>query len=133
MTLRRLTAENVRCLSEVRLEPAGSNLIFGENASGKTSLLEAIFVLGRARSFRLSGRNGLIRDEQAEATVVPKLIEGGDVLTPEQVIEDIEACLEKGSDPEQMTEAVHVAVAIRGGASLVHGVQMLGHAHKTGM
>ncbi len=34
--------------------------------------------------------------KQAEATVVPKLIEGGDVLTPEQVIEDIEACLEKG-------------------------------------
>ena len=34
-------------------------------------------------------------------------------------------CLEKGSDLEQMTEAVHVATAIRGGASLVHGVQML--------
>lgn len=36
-----------------------------------------------------------------------------------------DACLEKGSDLEQMTEAVHVATAIRGGASLVHGVQML--------
>jgi 4-carboxymuconolactone decarboxylase len=34
------------------------------------------------------------------------------------------ACLEKGSNLEQMTEAVHVAAAIRGGASLVHGVQM---------
>lgn len=34
-------------------------------------------------------------------------------------------CLEKGADLEQMTEAVHVATAIRGGASLVHGVQML--------
>jgi 4-carboxymuconolactone decarboxylase len=33
-------------------------------------------------------------------------------------------CLAKGSDVEQMTEAVHVAVAIRGGASLVHGLQM---------
>ena len=32
--------------------------------------------------------------------------------------------LEKGADLEQMTEAVHVASAIRGGASLVHGVQM---------
>ena len=37
-------------------------------------------------------------------------------------------CLEKGSDVEQMTEAVHVACAIRGGASLIHGMQMLGHA-----
>lgn len=36
--------------------------------------------------------------------------------------------LEKGADLEQMTEAVHVATAIRGGASLVHGVQMLEHA-----
>ena len=35
-----------------------------------------------------------------------------------------ESCLEKGSNLEQMTEAVHVASAIRGGASLVHGVQM---------
>lgn len=33
-------------------------------------------------------------------------------------------CLEKGSNPEEMTEAVHVATAIRGGASLVHGIQM---------
>jgi len=36
-----------------------------------------------------------------------------------------DASLETGSDLEQMTEAVHVATAIRGGASLVHGVQML--------
>ena len=39
-------------------------------------------------------------------------------------------CLEKGADLEQMTEAVHVATAIRGGASLVHGVQMLDHVKK---
>jgi alkylhydroperoxidase/carboxymuconolactone decarboxylase family protein len=32
--------------------------------------------------------------------------------------------LAKGADLEQMTEALHVAVAIRGGASLVHGMQM---------
>ena len=44
-----------------------------------------------------------------------------------------EACLEKGSDPEQMTEAVHVSTAIRGGASLVHGLQMLEHATKASM
>ena len=34
------------------------------------------------------------------------------------------ACLEKGSNLAEMTEALHVATAIRGGASLVHGVQM---------
>ncbi len=41
--------------------------------------------------------------------------------------------LEKGSNVEEMTEAVHVAAAIRGGASLVHGVQMLNHADDLGM
>lgn len=32
---------------------------------------------------------------------------------------------EKGCSEQQMMEAVHVAAAIRGGASLVHGVQMM--------
>lgn len=41
--------------------------------------------------------------------------------------------LNKGADLEQMTEAVHVACAIRGGASLVHGMQMKEHAEKVGM
>jgi 4-carboxymuconolactone decarboxylase len=41
--------------------------------------------------------------------------------------------LEHGADLEQMTEAVHVACAIRGGASLVHGMQMKTHVKKEGM
>ena len=44
-----------------------------------------------------------------------------------------QACLEKGSNVEEMTEAVHVACAIRGGASLVHGVQMRKVAEKLSM
>ena len=43
------------------------------------------------------------------------------------------SALEKGADPEQLTEAVHVATAIRGGASLVHGMQMKEIAAKLGM
>lgn len=34
------------------------------------------------------------------------------------------ASLEKGADREQLTEAIHVACAIRGGAALAHGIQM---------
>jgi alkylhydroperoxidase/carboxymuconolactone decarboxylase family protein len=41
--------------------------------------------------------------------------------------------LEKGSNLDQMTEATHVAAAIRGGASLMHGVQMLNHVDDVGM
>ena len=33
-------------------------------------------------------------------------------------------CLNKGVDEEQMTEAIHVAAAIRGGATLAHGLQV---------
>lgn len=41
--------------------------------------------------------------------------------------------LDEGADLDQMTEAVHVAAAIRGGASLVHGVQMRNTATKLSM
>jgi 4-carboxymuconolactone decarboxylase len=42
-------------------------------------------------------------------------------------------CLQQGSDLDQMTEAIHVATAIRGGASLIHGLQMLDHVKQLGM
>lgn len=43
------------------------------------------------------------------------------------------ACLEKGSNLGEMTEALHVVTAIRGGASLVHGMQMRKIAEKLSM
>jgi alkylhydroperoxidase/carboxymuconolactone decarboxylase family protein len=44
-----------------------------------------------------------------------------------------QACLQKGSNLAEMTEAIHVATAIRGGASLVHGVQMRSIAARLSM
>ncbi|MBK7231037.1 MAG: carboxymuconolactone decarboxylase family protein [Saprospiraceae bacterium] len=41
--------------------------------------------------------------------------------------------LEKGCDETQLMEAVHVAVAIRGGASLVHSVQMMNKVKEVSM
>lgn len=41
--------------------------------------------------------------------------------------------MEKGCDVEQLTEAVHVAAAIKGGSALVHGVQMRNVADSLGM
>jgi 4-carboxymuconolactone decarboxylase len=40
------------------------------------------------------------------------------------------SCMENGSNMEQMTEAIHLASAIRGGASLIHGIQAH-NAHDT--
>jgi len=43
------------------------------------------------------------------------------------------ACLDKGSNLDEMSEALHVVTAIRGGASLVHGLQMRKIADKLSM
>ena len=40
------------------------------------------------------------------------------------------SCLQKGADEEQMMEAVHVAAAIKSGATLVSSVQMMNHVKK---
>jgi alkylhydroperoxidase/carboxymuconolactone decarboxylase family protein len=44
-----------------------------------------------------------------------------------------QSCLERGSNMGEMTEAIHVATAIRGGASLVHGIQARNIADKLSM
>jgi DNA replication and repair protein RecF len=61
MRLERLCVENVRCISAADLAfDARRNLIYGPNASGKTSLLEAIYFIGRGRSFRAARNETLI-------------------------------------------------------------------------
>ncbi|MCS6947383.1 MAG: DNA replication/repair protein RecF [Steroidobacteraceae bacterium] len=53
MALIELAADAVRCLRDVELQLSPSaNFVFGDNGAGKTSLLEAIYLLGRGRSFR---------------------------------------------------------------------------------
>jgi len=53
MGLSRLVVEDFRALRAVDIAPSdGVNVVYGENGAGKTSLLEAVFCLGRARSFR---------------------------------------------------------------------------------
>jgi alkylhydroperoxidase/carboxymuconolactone decarboxylase family protein len=44
-----------------------------------------------------------------------------------------QSCLENGSNLEQMTEAIHLASAIRGGASLIHGIQAHNAVNKLSM
>ena len=44
-----------------------------------------------------------------------------------------QSCLERGCNNGEMTEAVHVVTAVRGGASLVHGVQMSNIIEKLSM
>ena len=71
MALVELKCTDFRCLASVALslEP-GNNLIFGANASGKTSLLEAMAYLGRGRSFRGASVRELIRHGADEFLIV---------------------------------------------------------------
>jgi alkylhydroperoxidase/carboxymuconolactone decarboxylase family protein len=98
---------------------------FGEIAQGNKALADKFFDYYAAvfREGALSGREkALIALAVAHAVQCPYCIDAYS-----------KGCLEQGADLEQMTEALHVAVAIRGGASLVHGVQMLGHVKQAGM
>ena len=42
------------------------------------------------------------------------------------------ACLENGSNPDEMTEAIHVGAAMEAGVNLIHGVQMHNALRKKG-
>jgi DNA replication and repair protein RecF len=62
MTLRRMQVTDFRCLhhGDIEFDP-GFTLFSGPNAAGKTSVLEAVYVLGRGRSFRTRRLEHLIR------------------------------------------------------------------------
>jgi DNA replication and repair protein RecF len=78
MTLRNFSCRDFRCLSSVELEPDPRfNLICGPNASGKTSLLEAIAYLGRGKSFRGAPTDRLIRHGAGEFVLFGRVQRGG--------------------------------------------------------
>jgi len=65
--IRVFRASNFRCLENAELALSDNfNLIYGENASGKTSLLEALAYLGRGKSFRGASTSDLIQHGKDE-------------------------------------------------------------------
>lgn len=77
MSLRHLTARNFRCLTDVAFEVDPEyNLIFGANASGKTSILEAVAYLGRGKSFRGASPQELIAHGASEFLLLGKVETG---------------------------------------------------------
>lgn len=62
MRLTDLSARDFRCFEQLVMCPgSGMNIITGDNASGKTSILEAVFMLGRGQSFRGSAPGPVTR------------------------------------------------------------------------
>jgi len=70
MSLAELRITNLRCIEAAELEFSPDfSLIVGENGAGKSSILEAVFLLGRGRSFRTRNTEKLIRHGQSSLTV----------------------------------------------------------------
>ena len=62
MILESITLENFRSAENehIRFDP-GVNLLYGNNAEGKTNVLEAIYFFARGRSFRTARESDLVR------------------------------------------------------------------------
>lgn len=78
MAIIKLEYQHFRNLVSTRLNPvSGFNYIIGPNASGKTSLLEAIYYLSRANSFRTHLTAHLISQGHCELTVYGEVHDSG--------------------------------------------------------
>ncbi|MGI9293371.1 MAG: DNA replication/repair protein RecF [Pseudomonadales bacterium] len=70
MHIERLEISDVRNLGAVRLQDLDKiNVFYGDNGSGKTSLLESVHVLGLGRSFRTRLFKSVIQNEKEESVV----------------------------------------------------------------
>lgn len=70
MFVDRLRIHNLRCIRSADLSPGpGLNVLVGDNASGKTSVLEGLFLLSRGQTFRVGNARSVIRQGELETTV----------------------------------------------------------------
>ncbi len=80
MSLERIDVHNLRNIKHTRLDLNHRfNLFFGPNGSGKTSLLESIYLLGSGHSFRSRETQALIMYEEDELTVFGEMVGGHSV------------------------------------------------------
>ncbi|MGM8886169.1 DNA replication/repair protein RecF [Psychrobacter sp. 1U2] len=82
--IERLQATDLRNLQHVKLQAAACNVIIGENGSGKTSLLEAIFLLSRGKSFRHSQPKRYVQHHRPSAIVHATLTDGTSLAIQKQ-------------------------------------------------
>jgi DNA replication and repair protein RecF len=78
LVIRSLKASRFRCLAEAELDfDPRYNLILGRNASGKTSLLEALAYLGRGKSFRGAPVQAVVQHGEADFVVFGRVLQQG--------------------------------------------------------
>src|SRR5471030_1492774 len=78
MFIKRLYLRNFRNYSEVEVEFSSEvNLIRGNNAQGKTNLLEALYLIGTGRSFRTPHLKELIRNDASFFFIEAEFVKDG--------------------------------------------------------
>ncbi len=83
MRLTQLQIKNFRNLKDTQLTPIqGVNLISGDNASGKTSLLETIYYLSHVRSFRTQHVTDLISRQSPYLQLVANIETTDNIIIP---------------------------------------------------
>lgn len=111
MSLVSFKCSDFRCLESVDVEFSPThNLIYGCNASGKTSILEAIAYLGRARSFRGASTRELVRHGQEQFVVIGTADNGTRKVA--LGIRNGKAGLEVHTDGEKSSSAAPLAEAL---------------------
>lgn len=112
MRLTRCTVRNLRILAAATLEPGpGMNLVVGANASGKTSLLEAIYLLGRGRPLRQRHADRLIRDGSDQLQVSGEIELASGRRRPIGVARGV-AGLQLRLDGQQVRSALDLSLAL---------------------
>lgn len=82
--IERLQITHLRNLNHVNMQAAACNVIIGANGSGKTSLLEAIFLLSRGKSFRHSQPKRYVQHHQTAAIVHASLTDNSTLAIQKQ-------------------------------------------------
>lgn len=76
MRIKNISINHCRLLNLISLELSPDlNLIIGPNASGKTSLLEALNILSKGRSFRTSHIDEVISDDETTIVVAANVVD----------------------------------------------------------
>ncbi|MDY3196985.1 MAG: DNA replication/repair protein RecF [Pseudomonadaceae bacterium] len=113
MPLKRLSVTGVRNLQPVTLHPSPRiNLIHGANGSGKTSLLEAIHLLGLARSFRSTRLQPVIRYGEQACTVFGEIAQRSGVTNSVGITRSKEPDYQIRMDGQKVRSLAELAAAL---------------------
>ena len=83
MVIRELSIRDFRNIERLELEPGdGVNVIYGDNAQGKTNLVEALYLLTGQKSFRQTKESDFVRSSKRGGRLPPASLGAGGSRRP---------------------------------------------------